>query len=290
MIAWLPVLIVTVGCAASKSANPLAPTVAGPIPGVAITAPRPIEPNSTKVAVDKQPVTLMLENASTSGPRPLSYVFEVAADVDFANKVFVREGIAPGDGGRTALRLPDPLAAGRTYYWRGRAQDGANVGPFSDRANFEVFVPIVIDQPIPLSPVNNVRVDTLHPTFTFANAHHTGPVGPITYIDRGVGYRLLRQHAGGLDPWRSRLAARPVSCRLKTGSTTTRSSGACGRSIRRPSDHGRRPRYSARLCRRPRHRRLRQPQAASRTTSAPARSVRIGRGRWCLRPPPSSRT
>jgi hypothetical protein len=181
LIALLPVLIVTGGCAASKSANPLAPTVAGPIPGVAISAPRPIEPNSAKVAVDKQPVTLMLENAVTSGPRPLSYVFEVAADVDFKNKVFVRDGIAPGEGGRTTLRLPDPLAAGRTYYWHGRAEDGANVGAFSDRATFEVFVPIVIDQPIPLSPVNNVRVDTLHPTFTFANAPHTGPAGPITY-------------------------------------------------------------------------------------------------------------
>src|SRR5580765_8411880 len=127
MIALLPLLPVTSACAASKSANPLSPTVAGPIPGVAITAPRPIEPNSTKVAVDKQPVTLLLENAVTSGPRPLSYMFEVAADVEFANKVFVREGIAPGEGGRTTLRLPDPLAAGRTYYWRGRAGDGANV-------------------------------------------------------------------------------------------------------------------------------------------------------------------
>jgi hypothetical protein len=176
-------LLLSMGaCAASKSANPLTPTVAGPIPGVAITAPTAIDPNSTKVAVDKQPVTLSLGNASTSGPRPLSYVFEVATDSDFTNKVFMREGVAPGDDGRTTLRLPDPLAAGRTYYWRGHAEDGANVGPFSPRANFDVFVPIVIDRPTPVTPVNDVRVDTLHPTFTFTNAPHSGPVGAITYV------------------------------------------------------------------------------------------------------------
>ncbi|MEP7307118.1 MAG: hypothetical protein ABJA98_16520 [Acidobacteriota bacterium] len=177
-----PLLLLVGACAASKSANPLSPTIAGPIPGVAITAPTPIEPNSTKVAVDKQPVTLLLENAATSGPRPLSYVFEVATDAGFTNKVFMREGVAPGENGRTTLRLPDPLAAGRTYYWRGHAEDGANVGPYSSGANFEVFVPIVIDRPTPLSPINDVRVDTLHPTFTFANAPHSGPVGPITYV------------------------------------------------------------------------------------------------------------
>jgi hypothetical protein len=182
ILAASPLLLAIGACAASKSENPLSPTVAGPIPGVAITAPNPIEPNSAKVAVDKQPVTLLLENATTSGPRPLSYVFEVATDAEFTNKVFVREAVTPGENGKTTLRLPDPLAPGRTYYWHGRAEDGANVGPFSSRANFEVFVPIVIQEPTPITPVNNVRVDTLHPTFTFANAPHSGPVGPITYV------------------------------------------------------------------------------------------------------------
>jgi len=31
------------GCDSNKSANPLSPTVAGPIPGVAITAPKPLD-------------------------------------------------------------------------------------------------------------------------------------------------------------------------------------------------------------------------------------------------------
>ncbi len=182
ILALSPLLLSMGACAASKSSNPLSPTVAGPIPGVAITAPSPVDPQNTKVPVDKQPVTLTLANATTSGPRPLSYAFEVATDADFTNKVFVRDAVAPGADGHTTLRLPDPLAAGRTYYWRSRAEDGANVGPYSNRANFDIFVPIVIQQPTPLAPIDNVRVSTLHPTFTFGNAPHTGPVGPITYV------------------------------------------------------------------------------------------------------------
>src|SRR6185312_17233155 len=91
-------------CQATKSSNPLSPSVAGPIPGVNITAPKPLDPAAgSKIAVDKQPLTLMIQNASTSGVRPLSYVFEVATDAGFTNKVFSRDSITPGDGGHTTL-------------------------------------------------------------------------------------------------------------------------------------------------------------------------------------------
>ena len=39
----------------------------------------------------------------------------------------------------------------------------------------------VIERPQPLSPINNQKISTLRPTFTFANAPHSGPVGAITY-------------------------------------------------------------------------------------------------------------
>ena len=93
-----------------------------------------------------------------------------------------RDGIAPGDGGRTSLRLPDPLATGRAYYWHSRAQDGANTGQFSPAVNFNVFTPIVIEQPVPLTPINNVRTDGIQPTFQWTNAPRSGPVGPIAYV------------------------------------------------------------------------------------------------------------
>jgi hypothetical protein len=174
------------GCAAcgvSKSSNPLSPTVAGPIPGVNITQPRLMTPaQSARIAVDQQPITLAVQNSTSNGVRPLTYVFEVATDINFTNKVFVREGIQPGDNGQTTLRLPDALATGRTYFWRVHAQDGANTGSYSAVGSFDVFTPIIINAPTPVSPVNNTIVDSLHPRFTFSNAPRSGPVGAITYI------------------------------------------------------------------------------------------------------------
>jgi hypothetical protein len=179
LILWSAVA--AAGCEAAKSANPLSPEVAGPIPGVNITSPTPVEPKGAKVPVDRQPVTLVVDNAVTNGQRPLRYMFEVATDADFANTVWSRTGITPGDG-RTAMRLPDPLATGRSYYWRARAEDGANTGPYSSPASFDVFTPIVIEAPQLVSPAPNATVSSLRPTFTFNNAVRSGPVGPISYI------------------------------------------------------------------------------------------------------------
>ena len=174
-------LIAAGGCEAAKSSNPLTPTVAGPIPGVTISAPKTLEPLGWKIAVDNQPVTLLAENAATTGVRPLSYIFEVATDSAFNNKVFVRDGVAPGDGGRTTLRLPDRLAPERTYFWRSRAVDGANEGPYSTAATFDVFTPIVIERPEPMAPAVNAVQQPLRPTFVVSNAPRSGPVGAINY-------------------------------------------------------------------------------------------------------------
>ena len=175
-------LLAATGCAAEKSSNPLTPTVAGPIPGVDISAPKVLTPAATKIPVDQQPVTLLAENASSSGVRPLTYVFEVATDTGFANKVFVREGVTPGDGGRTSLRLPDRLAPERSYYWRTRAQDGANTGPFSAPGAFDVFTPIVINPPPLVSPAINAVLSSVRPKFVFGNATRSGPIGAISYV------------------------------------------------------------------------------------------------------------
>jgi hypothetical protein len=172
------------GCQAgiSKSSNPLTATVAGPMAGVEVGAPKILEPaTGQQVAVDKQPLTLLIENVATNSPRPMTYVFEVATDTNFANKVFVREGVAPSEGGRTSLRLQDSLASERTYFWRTRAEDGANVGPYSATSYFNVFTPIVIDAPGLDSPRPNEAVSGLRPRFVIINPHRSGPVGPITY-------------------------------------------------------------------------------------------------------------
>ena len=169
-------------CEMTKSEHPLGPTVAGPIPGVNITSPTPLEPGQgVRIAVESQPVTLTLSNAATTGVRPLNYLFEVATDAGFANKVFSRDGIVPGASGRTTMKLPNALAPERSYYWRARAQDGANTGPYSSAAFFNVFTPVVLGRPILQEPVGNATAASQQPVLRFANAPRSGPAGPITY-------------------------------------------------------------------------------------------------------------
>jgi hypothetical protein len=170
-------------CESSKSSTPLSPSIAGPIAGVEISAPKMLEPIAgQKIAVDRQPLTLLIENASSTGVRPLSYSFELATDAAFNTKVFTRDGVPPGEGGRTSLRLPDALATGRTYFWRARALDGANIGPYANPMSFDIFTPIVIQEPVLVSPAPNATVDSLRPRFTFNNVLRSGPVGAITYL------------------------------------------------------------------------------------------------------------
>ncbi|MBI3262520.1 MAG: hypothetical protein HYZ58_05145 [Acidobacteria bacterium] len=169
-------------CETAKSSNPLSPSVAGPIPGVSISAPKPLEPGAgTQLRDSDQPLTLLIENASSTGQRPLSYSFEIATDTDFKGMVFVRDKVAPGEGGRTSLRLPDPLASGRSYYWRARAADGANTGPYSSPVDFRVVSPVSINKPNLLSPANNEQVPSVRPTFRWENVPRSGPVGAVKY-------------------------------------------------------------------------------------------------------------
>ena len=165
-------------CEAAKSANPTAPSVAGPIPGVAITAPKPLEPIAgTTLEFSAEPPTLLIENAGTSGVRTIWLQLEVSTDAGFSQLVHHADQITPGDGGRTAYRMPEPLGAGFTYYWRSRASDGANTGPYSQVSNFNVVPPVVIETPLPAEPQGNLN--TNRPEFKARNAAISGTTGVV---------------------------------------------------------------------------------------------------------------
>jgi hypothetical protein len=168
-------------CSAEKSRNPLSPTVAGPIPGVAITAPTPLEPvHGSSIVSTAQPAKVLFENASTNGERPIWHIVEVAKDTAFSQLAFTSEKVSPGPNGRATLTLP-ALPAGQTYHWRVRAEDGANTGPYSDAKAFEVVPPVVIETPVPLSPINNAATSSASPSFVLRNAVVSGPAGPVQY-------------------------------------------------------------------------------------------------------------
>ena len=146
--AAMPLVLLTAlaGCEAQKSSNPLSPSVAGPIGGVAITPPKLLEPGQgIKFKESQQPIRLLIENASSTGVRPLTYLFEVASDEAFASKVFARGGVPAGDGGRTSVQV-DRLDLGRAYWWRARAEDGANSSQYAT-AQFEVLARPLLNAP-----------------------------------------------------------------------------------------------------------------------------------------------
>ncbi len=172
-LATLAAIVCLGACEASKSSNPTAPSVAGPIPGVAITAPKPLEPGAgTSITFSNEPPTLLIENAGTSGVRTLWLQVEVGTDPGFSQIVHQADQITPGGDGRTVYRLPAPLGAGYTYYWRSRASDGANTGPYSAVSDFNVVVPVVIETPQPTEPSGNIN--TTRPDFKVRNGGISG--------------------------------------------------------------------------------------------------------------------
>ena len=176
-------LLVAAGCEQSKTANPLSPQIAGPLANVDITVPKALEPGTGWKIEDKnQPITLLIENPSSSSPRPYTLRVEVATDDPFTNLLFTASNIGPGPNGRTALRLPDKLAPGRSYFWRARAEDGANNSEWSAAAQFDILMPISIGTPTPKSPVANVRVTSRQPTLVAGNGTSTGPHGALFYF------------------------------------------------------------------------------------------------------------
>jgi len=167
-------------CEAKKSENPLSPTIAGPIPGVEITAPKLLEPaQGFRFREGQQPIRLLIENSNSTGVRPLTYVFEVATDTGFETRVYARGGVPPGDGGRTSVQI-DRLDLGRTYYWRARAEDGANWSAYA-ASQFEVLPRAQLAAPVAVYPINSERVDTRRPLFRVRNSDRNAAIGTVRY-------------------------------------------------------------------------------------------------------------
>jgi hypothetical protein len=166
------------GCQVSKSANPLSPSVAGPIAGVDITPPNLLEPGQDwQIQMRDQPVKLMFQNAGTSGQRTLFYTLEIATDSEFKSIIFTRTRLEAGDG-VTTFQLPDVLPAGRTYWWRVRAEDGANVGAYSKPVSFVAVATVTLGAPTAALPNGTTN---LAPEFRIRAGSKTGPFDRISY-------------------------------------------------------------------------------------------------------------
>jgi hypothetical protein len=167
-------------CEQVKSSNPLSPDIAGPIAGVSISSPQLMTPAQGAQIALGQPVAVVVQNATTNGVRPLSYVFDLAADPAFQTILFTQAGIPPGSNGQTTVTVRVTLTPG-TYYWRVHAQDGANTGS-SSTSSFSVYVPVIIQPPVLVSPANGSSLTSATATLVVADSARSGPAGPISYI------------------------------------------------------------------------------------------------------------
>ena len=167
-------------CEATKSSNPLGPAVAGPIAGVNITQPKLLEPTQGfKFKESQQPIKLLIENAATNGVRTITYAFEVSSDASFTNKVYARSGVPQGEGGRTSVII-ERLELGRPYYWRARAEDGANSGQYAS-ASFDLLPKALLNPPPQVSPVNGVTTSTRRPEMIVGFSTRNETIGFVRY-------------------------------------------------------------------------------------------------------------
>ncbi len=208
-------LMPLIACEATKSETPLSPSVAGPIAGVEITAPRQLQPaQGTKLKESQQPITLIAENSSTNGVRPIAYTFEVAADGAFETKMYARSGVLPGPDGRTTVTV-DRLESGRGYYWRVRAEDGANSSPYST-THFELLPKPHLGPPTQHAPINNEVSGSRRPELAVGVSDRNAAIGNVVYE-----FHLAADVAfGSLVAAGSRPEAGPVTTFMPDGDLT----------------------------------------------------------------------
>ncbi|MDQ3168812.1 MAG: hypothetical protein M3Q55_01595 [Acidobacteriota bacterium] len=179
----LALLMGVTACETAKSESPLSPTIAGPLEGVVLTAPKALEPLANQQIKDKdQPFTVIIENAVTTSPRPFVMRMQIATDANFASVAWTRDGITPGENNRTSFRMPERLQPGRNYFWRVMADDGANQSEWSAPREFEILRPTKFGAPTPREPRNNEQISSTKPELKVANGSAEGPVGQAYYL------------------------------------------------------------------------------------------------------------
>ncbi|CAN5820816.1 hypothetical protein BH24ACI4_BH24ACI4_32280 [soil metagenome] len=183
-LAIVAAAVAAAGCEAQKSSNPLSPTVAGPIGNVTIEAPAALLPANGTEVVNTAPLRLVLGPASSNSQRPFWFVVQIASDAAFNTRVYTNNRVVPNpspENGQTVFVVDATLPAETTYYWRARAEDGANASEFSEPARFEVVAPVVIEAPTPRSPSGGETTDSLRPELVVTNGRVAGRAGQVDY-------------------------------------------------------------------------------------------------------------
>lgn len=176
------VAVAAAACETQKSRTPTSPNVAGPIAGVNISTPAPVWPANGTEVLNTEPLRLVFGNANSNSERKFWYVVELAADAGFNTKLYTAPRVEPAAGQQTTLTVDAKLGAEATYYWRVKADDGANASEYSSVAHFDIVIPVVIDPPSPRSPINGETTANGTPELVVDNGRVEGRAGDVTYV------------------------------------------------------------------------------------------------------------
>jgi hypothetical protein len=191
LLLWSALALSLVAAACEKS-SPAAPSDVGGVSaaaatvtdastGVTVAAPQPLSPaDNAQFKNVEQPVKVLVSNGVTTGSTALTYTFEVATDSGFGSIVYKKENVAEG-ASQTGITL-DRLGPDRKYYWRARSNPGGStVGPNSRSRSFTIGPEVILQTPVPVSPVANAIITGQSLTLTVNNVARTGPAGQILY-------------------------------------------------------------------------------------------------------------
>src|ERR1700733_13145771 len=168
LLAW------AVSCSSSTPTAPVSVTTAG------LGAPA----NGATVSNSSQPVTLTVTNAvTTDASATVSYMFVVATDSLFTNKVFT-QSVPQTAGGQTSLTL-STLPAGKEYYWRVQTVatttgSGETTGEFEGPFAFTIGPALSPPAPGPSSPLSGTTTGGW-PGFVVADAVRVGSPASVSY-------------------------------------------------------------------------------------------------------------
>ena len=182
IVSAVTVMLVGSACDSERSSNPLSPQIAGPLAGVTITSPASTQPTDGQlISVTSQPVSLVFTNATSNSVRPFLYEIQIATDGAFTQIRLEQHDIPPTEDGQVTYEVPLTLSPEQIYYWRVRALDGANTGPYTPTATFEIYTPVVIEAPTVVGPTGGQLTPDNAPTLVVQNAVITGPAETIRY-------------------------------------------------------------------------------------------------------------
>jgi hypothetical protein len=174
--------VAAAACETEKSLTPTSPNVAGPLANVTISAPAPVWPANGTEVLNTEPLRLVFGNANSNSERKFWYVVELAADSGFNTKLYTHPRVEPAAGQQTTITVDAKLGSEATYYWRVKADDGANASDYSSTAHFDIVVPVVIDAPVPASPINGATTANNRPNLVVTNGRVEGRAGDVTYV------------------------------------------------------------------------------------------------------------